>query len=371
MTIQILKHLLKFKIFSLIIIIFIYLKNNSFIFKNKLVSDKYYLIEQNAYLHMFLKIKNIFEQNNISLLEQKKKKQVFKLLSYHKGTNMTFIDKLFYKSNLRFGNRLVALNKLIFYCEIIGCKLIILDKNEFWFIKNKTYIPEIKISIETGDFNKSNNFYFTSSNLLFSYSIYKPEIRINLIRKEIISNLPKIKYSKNNLYIHVRSGDIFNNIKNRFYSQPPLCFYQNILNNYNFSKIYLISENKDNPIIEKLINQFPNIIYNKNNIKIDISLLINAYKIVASISSFLNLIIQLNYNLEFLWDYNIYKTSEKIILYHYDLYRYPHNKFTIFRMEPSPKYRSIMFFWKNNYIQRRLMIREKCEKYFSIINKEI
>ena len=121
----------------------------------------------------------------------------------------------------------------------------------------------------------------------------------------------------------------------------------------------------------KLINQFPSIIYCKNDIKLDISLLINAYKLVASISSFLNLIIQLNYNLEFLWDYNIYKTSEKVLLYHYDLYKYPHNTFTIFRMEPSFKYRAIMYYWKNNNIQRRLMIKEKCNNYFSIINKEI
>ena len=352
------------------IIIFIYLKKISF-FKYKIPFDKYFLIEQKAYFQTYLKIRNIFEQNNISLLEKNKKQEVFKLLSYHKGTNITSIDKIFYKGNLRFGNRLVALNKLIFYCEIIECKSIILDKNEFWFIKNKIYIPKIKISIETGGFNKSINFYFTSSDLLYSTSIYKPEIRINLLRKEIISNLPKIKYYKDILYIHVRSGDIFKSIINHFYSQPPLCFYQTILNNYNFSKIYLISENNNNPIIKKLINQFPNIINNKNNLKIDIALLINAYKIVASISSFLNLIIQLNYNLEFLWDYNVYKTSEKILLYHYDLYRYPHNKFTIFRMEPSSKYRSIMYFWKNNYIQRRLMIKEKCDKYFSIINKEI
>ena len=92
---------------------------------------------------------------------------------------------------------------------------------------------------------------------------------------------------------------------------------------------------------------------------------------MASISSFLNLIIQLNNNLEFLWDYNIYKTSEKVLLYHYDLFKYPHNNFTMFRMEPSSKYREIMYIWRNNYIQRRLMNKEKCDNYFSIINKEI
>ena len=319
---------------------------------------------------MYLKIKNIFEQNNLPLIEKNKRQNIPNLLSYHNRTNKTSINKIFYKGGLWFGNLLVTLNKLLFYCEIIECKSIILDKDEFWFIKNKINIPNNKISIETGYYNKSFNFYFTCLNLLFSNLVYKPKIRINYLGKEIISNLPKIHCSNEYLYIHVRSGDIFS-LSHPFYSQPPLCFYQLILNNYNFSKIYLISENKNNPIIEKLINQFSSIIYCKNNIKYDISLLINGYKLVASISSFVNLIIQLNYNLEFLWDYNIYKTSEKILLYHYDLYKYPHNKFTIFRMEPSFKYRAKMYSWKNNYIQRRLMIKEKCHNYFSIINKEI
>ena len=360
---------LKLKIIFVTIIIFIFITKNSLFIKKK-CQNIYFLIEQQAYFEMYLKIKNIFEQNNISIIERNKKQYILNLLSYHNRTNKTSIDKLFYKTDLRFGNLLVTLNKLIFYCEIIGCKSIILDKNDFWFINNKIYIPNKKISIETGNYNNSFNFYFTGWTLLFSNSIYRPKIRINYLRKEIISNLPKIHHSKDYLYIHIRSGDIFS-LAHPFYSQPPLCFYQLILNNYNFSKIYLISENKNNPIIEKLINQYSSINYCKNNIKLDISLLINAYKLVASISSFVNLIIQLNYNLEFLWDYNIYKTSEKILLYHYDLYKYPHNKFTIFRMEPSFKYRTIMYSWKNNYIQRRLMIKEKCHNYFSIINKEI
>ena len=129
--------------------------------------------------------------------------------------------------------------------------------------------------------------------------------------------------------------------------------------------------NKKNPVIGKLINQYSNLLYYNDSIKNDISKLINAYNIIASISSFLNLIIQMNNNLEFLWDYNIYKTSAKIILYHYDLYKYPHRNFTIFRMEPSSRYSRKMYIWKNNKIQRKLMIKEKCENYFSLINKEI
>ena len=274
-------------------------------------------------------------------------------------------------SNYNFGNLLVLLNKLIFYCEIIKCKTIILDKKKFWFIKHNIKISANNISIEVGYYNNSLYLINDSNNLLYTNFNFRPEIRINLIRNEIISNLPKINISKEYLYIHIRSGDIFINNPNIYYSQPPLCFYQNILYNYKFKYVYIISVDTKNPVIKKLINQFSNIIYEKDSLEKDISKLINAYNIIASVSSFLNLIIQMNYNLEYLWDYNIYKTSEKIILYHYDLYKYPHNNFTIFRMEPSFKYSKKMYIWKNNKIQRKLMIREKCSNYFSLINKEI
>ena len=110
-------------------------------------------------------------------------------------------------------------------------------------------------------------------------------------------------------------------------------------------------------------------VYRTNTLLIDISYLISAYNIVASISSFLTSIIQLNNNLKLLWDYNIYHMSEKILHNHYDLFKYPNNNFIVYRMEPSFNYKNIMFKWKNNKKQRKLMIKEKCNGFFSIISR--
>ena len=57
-----------------------------------------------------------------------------------------------------------------------------------------------------------------------------------------------------------------------------------------------------------------------------------------------------------------------ILSYHYDLYKFPHNNYINYRMEPSPKYNKTMLIWKNNKKRRKLMIKEKCIKNFSIIN---
>ena len=264
---------------------------------------------------------------------------------------------------MKFGNLLCSLNKLIFYCQIIGCEKILLDKDIFWFIniKNKIKIKN-NITLDVIDkrkYNKSFGIYFDSSKLYYKFFEIIPEIRIDLLRLEIIKNLPKIKTNDKFLYIHIRSGDIFKN-PHIYYAQPPLCFYQNIINNYEFDKVYIISFNSLNPVINKLINYYPNIIYKKNSIKIDISYLINSYNIVASVSSFLNTIISLNFNLKYLWDYNIYKYIEKYRHFHYDLYKYPNNNFKLLRMKPSFNYKKIMFIWKNNRRQIKLMIKEKC-----------
>lgn len=86
--------------------------------------------------------------------------------------------------------------------------------------------------------------------------------------------MPKIKLSGKDLYIHIRSNDIFN-INPQFpYAQPPLCFYEKILSNFKYNRVYIIASDTSNPVILKLINKYHNVIYKVNNLKIDISLLI-------------------------------------------------------------------------------------------------
>ena len=63
-----------------------------------------------------------------------------------------------------------------------------------------------------------------------------------------MKNLKKISINHNDLYIYIRSGDIFIKPHHK-YKQPPLCFYKKVLDNYTFKNIYLIAENKSNPVI--------------------------------------------------------------------------------------------------------------------------
>ena len=304
----------------------------------------------------------------------KEKKNILQMFSNISKKNISVINTIFVNKTCRFGNCLIFLNKFIFYCEIIGCKSIILNKKYFWFIKNNITIKNSNITISVDEYNNYDNFsslIYDSWDIFFYSFLIKPEIRIHFLRNEILLNLPKIVINYEDLYIHIRGSDIFAVTPHYPYAQPPLCFYKNILKKFKYRNVYIISEDKKNPVIIKLINKFPNLIlYINNSIEKDISILVNAYKIVNSMSSFINSIIQLNYNLRFLWEYNIYQITEKIYQYHHDLFKYPHNNFTIFKMDSSQNYKNKMNNWKNKRNQIKLMIKEKCINEFLIIKNE-
>lgn len=361
------KYLIIIKLYYIIYILFLLYNLKFQIFSN---NKRFFKEEEKDYIkYSLLKSKPV--ENNNSLII-KEKKDILNKISKDIRKNLKFINKIFIITNIRFGNAISLLNKFIFYCEIIGCKSIILDKNIYSLIKNKIKIKTNNITIEVEDISKykinSNDTLFYDASLFFYYFFnIKPEIRFHLLRDEILQNLPKVNCFDKDLYIHIRSGDIFTSNIISCYSQPPLCFYRILIESFEFHNIYIISLDKENPVIKKLINQSSHIIYQKNSFLKDISILINAYNVVCSISSFLVTILQINYNLIKLFDYNLYKLDQKYKHFHYDLYKYYNRNFTIYRMEPSPNYLKVMQNWKNSKIQRKLMVKEKCINFFRII----
>ena len=368
------KYIFLIKIILTVFLILFYNSNKRILFDNSYIPLNVTLEEELIYKNNYSKlIEKSHIKNNSLILEEKE--NLIKYLSEKNKKNITLSKTFFCKCGFRFGNLMSVLNKILFYSDIIGFNHIILNGDNFWFIKNKTYIEKYNLTIEVDDEIKYNNsinkditYIDACSMFYYSYKI-KTDIRVNYLKDEIIRNLYNVKTFPDELYIHVRSGDIFSSCIQHFYAQPPLCFYQKILNNFKFNKIILISEQKNNPVINYLLKQYPQIVYNKNSLKVDLSYLINAYNIVGSISSLVLIVLQLNENVKNVWDFNIYKNSEKIFHYHYDLYKYPHN-FTIFRMEPSEYYKTKMYYWRLTMKQRYLMVNEKCENNFRIINRK-
>ena len=248
-----------------------------------------------------------------------------------------------------------------------------LNKDIYWFITHNITLNNSNITISIDDYknyNKTNTIIYDSWGIFYSLFKIKPEIRINYLRDEILLNLPNMVTHEKDLYIHIRSGDIFIPRPHYPYVQPPLCFYNDILSNFKFRNIYIVSQDTSNPLVNKLLKLYPAILYSQKSIKEDISLLINAYNIVNSVSSFVNSIIQLNYQLLYLWEYNIYHMNEKIYIYYHEFNKYPYSNYTIFRMEPSFCYVNKMYQSKNKRSQRALMLKEKCINEFVVFKSK-
>jgi hypothetical protein len=301
----------------------------------------------------------------------RKNHELLQFLSKNLGYNLTKVKTIYLTCRHNFGNQFMVLNKLIFYCEILGCKKIVLNKTNFWYIKKKIYNRKYKMLIEPRDFVKESFVLYDRTFIFFHYTnVFKPEFKTNLLKKEILRNLPNIEINidKNDLIIYIRSGDIF--IKKNpciFYAQPPYCFYKQILLNYKYTKKYIISQTTDNPVIKPLLKNFPDIIYHKNSIKVDMLYILKAYNIVVTKSTFLISLIQLNDNINKIYEYDLFFNDS----FDQDLnsYNYLKKNYIIYKMNSSMKYKLFMKKWRNTRFQRQLMLYDKCQIYFKKIKK--
>lgn len=82
----------------------------------------------------FLNLKDKPVDINNSLIF-KEKENLLNFLSNNSRHKIINVDTLYIGTKDRFGNQLIILSKAIFFCEILGCKKIILDKFNR-FIKN-------------------------------------------------------------------------------------------------------------------------------------------------------------------------------------------------------------------------------------------
>ena len=308
----------------------------------------------------YMKKYTLSEDGN-SIADQRAKMTLYKRLG---GERFSKLKNIFIKGDWRFGNRMLSLNNMIFYFELLKeHKNIFLNSNHEWFFKNKIVTKYVNISLANEseiDCNDNYTFCIVGTPMLLTPTVLFPEVRLLYVKPELMRNLPTVKTHPKDLYIHIRSGDIFRRYNvHMSYSQPPLCFYESIINNTKYRNIYLIAENRKNPVIKKLIEEYPNIIYNKSTIEEDIAKLINAYNLVGSVSSFCAVCLMMNENIVNYYEYDIYRKVEKYRHMHHECFRYP-RKFKIYQMKPSNIYQGEMYFWGNTKYQQELMLEEKC-----------
>ena len=149
----------------------------------------------------------------------------------------------------------------------------------------------------------------------FYISVTPFDKRIYIAQKYIkpILNIKKEKLHENDLVVHLRSGDIMK--KGHYgYIQPPMAFYEEVINLKKWNTIYIITEHNNNPCLHVLQNKYPNVVSfvnnknrhggNANGFAHDLGYLVGCHNYVVCQSSLCPLIIQLSNTIK-----NVYMPS--------------------------------------------------------------
>ena len=183
------------------------------------------------------------------------------------------------------------------------------------------------------------NYYIKIDNNMCEHilNVYiKPYIDYNY------DNILNIDFN-NDLIIHIRSGDIFDESNRvnentssdlfKWFQQPPYSFYKKIIDENNYSKIYIVSECYNNPIIAKIINNYTNSIFVSNDVNNDFKILLNSKNLVVSTSDFVKAAVYLSNQKNVIYCsrlHYLYKVNHKFNIIEYnnlDYYNTPINSF--------------------------------------------
>ena len=301
------------------------------------------------------------EKGNLTY-KNEMKEQLIQKFSNRYEKDFRYVKNIAINKPFSFGNQISAINNIIYYCEILGIKNIYFNSKEDFYLKNDTVTDKIHIWIIPEDkYDCSSKETFCGQLFInFFYPVeFKPKRRSLILKDEIKRNLPQVKINKDDLYIYIRAGDSFySNVRNG-YIPSPYCFYERIITKFKFNDIYIISIDDKHPAIGKLMSTFPKIKHQSKNVKTDIALLMNAYNLANSMSSFTQAAISFNDNLENLFDYEAYKASEALLHFHYDIDKL-NRRFNVYRMKPSENYLRNIYNWCNTQEQRQLILEENC-----------
>jgi hypothetical protein len=160
----------------------------------------------------------------------------------------------------RFGNNIIAICNGIYTARKYKGKL--------------TFMPHPILKQKIFDFTEGDitelyqeNFYEFNKHFTEILSVTDLHELIHVYLMDIIPRL-NIELSEKDLIIHIRSGDIFLPQYYDFnYTQPPLSYYTNIIDNNKYDHIYLVAEDYRNPVINELLKYNAHIktIIGKNN----------------------------------------------------------------------------------------------------------
>lgn len=250
------------------------------------------------------------------------------------------------------GSNIQQLSNAIYYCESLGCKNIVVPQS-FWFVPDHILYRKFGITIERSPYedtqrlcNKSTHGTFCSrQSIKRGVPMLVPKNRHSAFKKDFLSIIPKVAVDDDGLYIHIRGGSIFSGTSpDRDKGQPPLCYYESIIEKWRFPRLYIIAEDRRNPVVDVLVAKYNAVLLN-GTLENAVAYITNANNLVMSKSAFA---------IEVLW----LSDKKKNMLFSWEE---PVRKYRNFYHEPTQFYsEAVTDNWKNTPEQREIMLNATC-----------
>lgn len=134
---------------------------------------------------------------------------------------------------------------------------------------------------------KESKFFFTRES--YNYTLNNRERR-DILASFVSPHLSLVDYKNitdETLVIHIRSGDIFGGWTHENYVQPPLSFYQKVIEESGCSDILIVTQpDKRNPCIGGLLSWNKDIRVQCGSLREDVSAILNAKNLVIGFGTF-------------------------------------------------------------------------------------
>ena len=207
-----------------------------------------------------------------------------------------------------------------------------IDRDSHPVIYNKFYdINEIKSKIQ----NIKDDVF--TQNIERTIDIIKSVFRIK--------SIPSDRGHTDDLVIHIRGGDIFT-IPHGAYITPPLSYYTTIIDSRKFNTITIVSEDRLNPCVDKLLELYPEIQFQPQSLDQDISVLLHASNVIESFGTFTFTLLLLSNCIQ-----TVYRPS-----YQFDDAFYRNILLDKIHVIDLEEYKTLVSNWENTTQQRELMM---------------
>jgi len=254
------------------------------------------------------------------------------------------------KWNGRLGNNISQIINAIYVARHYNINKVIFPKHNVF----KNNFINLNINNKTPINKKNyNDKFFSRKKICDKYdidlSIFEKKIDniTQILKNIIVIDSSKINLTNNDLVIHIRSGDVYNSNPHHGWVQPPLIFYEKIINKKKWDKIIIICEDKKSPVIKPLLCKYNNIIFKVQLLEEDIKYIISCKNICFGMGSFIPSLLLLNENL-----INIYYPE---YCYRYLLDLVSCNTKHVYKLENYIKCSE----WKNTKEQIKIMLTYK------------